>query len=115
MTAERSIAQPVRLGSDPRSIAGRPDDAVNLFGQVLTPDHIAAMMADRLAQEPLPDSVLDPAVGPATFPRSLALRGLKSPIVCFDVERKFVDHTLEWARNSRVSVDAVCADYLLHD
>src|SRR2546427_4326205 len=69
------LTRPAReSGSDPRSLAGRPTDRSKLLGQVFTPDSIA----ERMVRELLPSSVdrsiqlLDPCVGPSTFPRQIA-------------------------------------------
>ena len=66
------------IGSDPKSLAGRPDDPAEMLGQVFTPEEVADKMVEILLPRHRSGhiSVLDPAVGPATFPRALHRSGL---------------------------------------
>jgi hypothetical protein len=84
-------SKPANRGSDPRSLAGRPDDREQLLGQVITPRHIALKMARALLRDrPLhPLLILDPCVGPGTFIDALATTGRLKPddeVVGVDVD-----------------------------
>src|SRR4051794_29174717 len=77
--------------SDPKSLAGRPLDKAGLLGQVFTPDVIARRMAlDLLADhDPRPVRLLDPCVGPGTFPEvihALGLLGASDEITAIDID-----------------------------
>jgi len=60
--------------SDPRSDARKPCNKSELYGQVLTPATIADHMAKLLVKRLRGRQVMDPCVGPATFPKALVRR-----------------------------------------
>jgi len=76
-----TIVRPRSSSSDPRSSATIPTSAATLLGQVFTPPPIAQKMADALLQGRQAESVsiLDPAVGPGTFPRAMRELGVLKP------------------------------------
>ena len=63
---------------DPKSFAGRPTEKQKLLGQVLTPTELAREMAIELLRERpnTPVKILDPSVGPYTFPQAIIDCGL---------------------------------------
>lgn len=105
------------LGSDPKSLAGRPEEKAVLLGQVFTPPQIADQMvkAALVKGDRRKRFILDPSVGPATFPKAMACSGLLSrndSLTLFDVDKAMAGKTLDWARECGVHADVKCEDYL---
>lgn len=104
-------------GSDPRSLAGRPSEPAELLGQVWTPPAVADQMAALLrAGRPARNlSILDPAVGPATFPEALARGTILRPgdeLTVYDVDAAMVRTSAAWAEQATVRVVLQHGDYL---
>jgi adenine-specific DNA-methyltransferase len=105
------------IGSDPKSLAGRPSNESDLLGQVFTPQEIAARMATDLLREPRHSglTILDPAVGPATFPISMLATGKlhnDDKLVLRDIDKKMVTKTRRVFAKAGRSVDLKRCDYL---
>lgn len=105
------------IGSDPRSLAGRPSDGSRLFGQVLTPPHVARKMVGVLLKNRHRDpiSLLDPAVGPGTFPVALLQSGglhTHDRLTLYDIDRKLIDETRSKLRGVDNHLNVMCEDYL---
>ena len=106
------------LGSDPRSVARRPADRSELLGQVLTPPPIADVMACELLRDRPARGlrILDPAVGPGTFPAALARTGQLRPTDCVtavDVDKVMLDHARQTFSTLRCRSELIRRDYLL--
>jgi adenine-specific DNA-methyltransferase len=105
------------IGSDPRPLAGRPKHKARLLGQVVTPSHIAEYMAKvLLTNRPRgPISILDPAVGPGTFPMALLNSGLlkiSDQLTLCDIDEQMITATKAYLRGQRIQYEAICTDYL---
>jgi len=105
------------LGSDPKSLAGRPETKDGLLGQVLTPDAVAAEMAGLLAKgrKKRAMSILDPAVGPGTFPAALMELGALrrgDRLTLYDIDKEMIEKTESRLERARLNVDLVWSDYL---
>lgn len=105
------------IGSDPRSVAGRPKSTGELLGQVFTPTQIARAMADELlAHRPShPLVILDPAVGPGTFPRAFAETGRLLPkdrMILYDVDAVMADQTTRECVDLPCECQVLVEDYL---
>jgi len=103
--------------SDPRSEARKPCSIHLRWGQVQTPDPIGMRMAEWLLQERAGASIriLDPCVGPGTFPRSLARSGLlkdQDELTLVDIDPKMVAESSKWAEALGLKFSAKCADYI---
>lgn len=108
------------IGTDPKSVAGRPSNESDLLGQVFTPQEIAARMATYLFRERgnSPVTILDPAVGPAIFPISMLATGqLRSDDKLFlrDIDQKMVTKTGRVLAEAGRFVDLKRCDYLEED
>jgi hypothetical protein len=83
---------------------------------VFTPEHLAAAMVAGLK---IPSDgpqlrLLDPCVGPATFPKALeSLERTHLTIEAFDVDPKMVEASKAFARDSPVNLQVSLHDYLL--
>lgn len=83
----------------------------------MTPETIARKMvlelfADRPGQ---PVSILDPCVGPSTFPNQMIALGLTSPrdhMTLVDIDDKMISRSRVWATEVNISADLIHADYL---
>lgn len=105
------------LLSDPRSEARKPPTAQMRWGQVQTPEAIGLRMAERLLRNraPEPIRILDPCVGPGTFPRVLARSGVlrdRDELTLLDIDPKMVAESSKWAREQGLKFSAKCADYI---
>ncbi len=103
--------------SDPRSDARKPLTPEARWGQVTTPEAIARSMACQLFRErpEKPVLVLDPCVGPSTFPRALMSTGVLRPgdkLTLVDIDKKMVDRAYKWAEEAGLDATAKCADYI---
>ena len=105
------------LRSDPRSLAGRPTEKSKILGQVLTPQHIAGDMVREIliGRKDTPVSILDPAVGPGTFPRSIIEQNLTTEsdeVVMFDVDGEMIELAKSVTKSAPFVRHFVCEDYL---
>lgn len=105
------------MGSDPRSVARRPKQVSDRLGQVLTPPRIAQQMAEWLMQHRPegPLSILDPAVGPGTFPLALLKTGKvrsTDSLTMYDLDRDMLHETQSKIDGKSCFTRFVCADYL---
>lgn len=123
-TAESLQKEPVtgierrRFSGDPPSLARKPQSRAEALGQVFTSQEIAERMVRGINLHlATPDvAVLDPCVGPYTFPKAIErLRSINFRMDVLDLDHEMceisVAHAEKWP--SRVSV--LCTDYLLHD
>jgi len=106
------------ISSDPRSLAGRPKDRARLLGQVLTPPQIAQHMAKvLLGDRPHGSiSIVDPAVGPGTFPMALVESGFlqsSDELTVYDIDEEMITTTQAYLRSHRVIFRSICADSAL--
>jgi adenine-specific DNA-methyltransferase len=111
------MRQSTRSG-DPRSEARKAKTQAAAWGQVFTPVDLAKRMVEELGlTEALPNSlVIDPCVGPATFPAAIAdLCRNDIAITAYDVDPKMIAHTRKWALTQDVVLELQNADYLLSD
>jgi adenine-specific DNA-methyltransferase len=102
-------------GSDPRSLAGRPRTRAGRLGQVITPHELAdRMAADLLKGRPdRPMRVLDPCVGPGTFPSALARNGVpraRDTATALDIDPAMIDAVCR--SSSLAAWEPQVADYL---
>jgi type I restriction-modification system DNA methylase subunit len=105
------------ISSDPRSLAGRPKDRARLLGQVLTPPQIAQHMAKvLLGNRPQgPISIVDPAVGPGTFPVALFESGFmqsSDQLTVYDIDETMISTTEAYLRSHLIRFRSFCADFL---
>lgn len=103
--------------SDPKSLAGRPTEKADLFGQVFTPHDIALQMAKTLLEDREEDSVkiLDPCVGPFTFPNALLETGLlneNDSLTLIDIDPEMVNLSQNMVVQDTVCYEFVNSDYL---
>lgn len=106
-----------RPGSDPRSLARRPADTATLLGQVWTPHALAQQMARKLLRDrpARPIAILDPAVGPATFPAALAETRLLTAgdeLVLYDIDPRMTEQTTAWSKQLPCRCQTIRRDYL---
>lgn len=89
------------------------------LGQVLTPPDVALWMAEQALRFAPPNPViLDPAVGPGTFPAAFARAGATGPgfvYHVFDVDQQMITYSQALLDELDLQVSAYCADYLLED
>jgi adenine-specific DNA-methyltransferase len=103
--------------SDPRSSAGKPLDKTILLGQVFTPSPIARQMVKDLFRD-RPHSglrILDPAVGPSTFPRAMALSGLlqlRDTITAVDIDGAMISQVRAETPSFGANLRLITGDYL---
>ena len=100
---------------DPISLARKPKTKSTALGQVFTPMAIARRMLEGLAvnMAPADASLLDPCVGPATFPTALVSLGFSHvQMHTYDVDREMIETTRVWAAKNDVRVNAETRDYL---
>jgi hypothetical protein len=107
-------------GSEPSSDAWKPTEKSIRLGQVITPPHVATRMANSLLSDRRsgPVRILDPCVGPMTFPEALFRSGLlaqKDLLTCFDVDPEMIAAGRSRPPKSRPSTTLICEDYLLSD
>ncbi len=105
------------LFSDPRSEAKKPSTPHLRWGQVPTPEAIGFRMAEKLLRNRTPDPVriLDPCVGPATFPNVLARSGLLrdgDELTLIDIDATMIAKSSKCAREQGLKFSAKCVDYV---
>lgn len=105
------------IGSDPKSLAGRPNSQSELLGQVFTPINLAEQMVTELFRERCRSglTILDPAVGPATFPISMLKTGnlySNDRLVMMDIDEKMITKTHQEMDSVGIAVDIKHCDYL---
>ncbi len=103
---------------DPKSLAGRPDKRSELLGQVFTPERIARHMARGLLNNRPSGAVkiLDPCVGPFTFPQAIIEEGLvkiDDTLLFIDIDTDMIDETRSHASAKKITSKSICTDYLL--
>ncbi len=104
-----------RASADPRSAARKPKSQAAALGQVFTPSPLAQQMVAGLGLEkaPLGARLLDPCVGPATFPAALVTLGLSHlSVQAHDIDPAMVAKTREWAKDYFLPIEVVEGDYL---
>lgn len=106
------------IGTDPKSLAGRPTEKAELLGQILTPPSIAQMMVRylMLSRPESSVSILDPAVGPGTFPQAIASSGLlgqDDQLTVYDIDTKMISQTRPILENVKCRKQSFCQDYLV--
>lgn len=109
----RNSADPKKTG-DPISEARKPTSKAVALGQVFTEETIAERMVHGLGIDSAPEGsiVLDPCVGPNTFPAAIAkVRSHSLHIKAFDIDADMC--RLSKANSRRELTSVVCADYLL--
>lgn len=106
------------LGSDPKSLNRRPEKKSELLGQVITPSNVAMMMVKKLYSRSSsgPVSILDPAVGPATFP--LALKQIRAltkndTLFMYDIDKEMLSKAEHALQKTPCKRNFYCKDYLL--
>lgn len=100
---------------DPKSEARKPKTRSDALGQVFTPDAIANRMINGLglSRSQKGAIVLDPCIGPATFPRAMAASGLQGvPVHAFDIDPDMVSTSRAWAAESGMALTISERDYL---
>lgn len=106
---------PLRVSGDPKSEAKKPRSSAEALGQVFTPPEIALAMVNGLG---LPKNakgllLLDPCVGPATFPKAVRQAGCNGvSIKSYDVDPSMVRLAKAWAETSDTLASVQQADYL---
>jgi len=103
--------------SDPRSLAGRPLEKSKRLGQVFTPEPIAARLVRQLlAKRPdRPVNILDPCVGPQTFPKQILQAGLYRPgdkLTLVDLDDEMTVSSKRWVAASDCKAKVLKGDYL---
>jgi len=88
------------------------------IGNIWTSKEIAFKMIDKSKQyfNFSPKTILDPAVGPYTFIRALRLKRMLSKnvkIIAYDIDKRFVNLTKEFMKNSKIQGRVILYDYLL--
>jgi hypothetical protein len=116
-SASASAKELCESSSDPRSLAGRPDQISELLGQVLTPQSIARkMVVDLFDDRPNhPVSILDPCMGPSTFPNQMMQLGVASSrdrMTLVDIDDRMISRSESWIAETNASADLVHGDYL---
>lgn len=114
--ANSFVAKSSRSG-DPSSNARKPQSKAEALGQIFTDSDLANRMVRGLGitGNSIAGRVLDPCVGPATFPKAISIcvsNSRKIVIDAFDIDPDLVRFTSEWAVKSRIRVTARSADYL---
>ena len=102
---------------DPRSNAGKPTRKQELLGQVFTSMPLAKRMVKELLERQNGTTILDPCVGPFTFPNALMETGdlLSShELTTVDIDPEMSDMASDWNANSAY-LHSLTADYLLID
>src|SRR5271157_2933285 len=106
--------------SDPRSTATRPAQKADILGQVLTPPTIAKKMCQLVLPGPprKPVQILDPSVGPGTFPQALAALGILNEnctVTMVDIDGDMIAKTRELFAQEQCEQKLVQEDYLEMD
>ena len=103
--------------SDPKSVARRPREKTRLLGQFFTPMSLATRMVKCLLRNYQGEcaKILDPCVGPHTFPEAMLNSGLlntKQIITSIDIDPEMFFLTREWSKRLGVNSRHINADYL---
>ena len=107
--------------SYPKSQARKPSSTEEVLGQVYTPLDIAEKMVKLLFSGVINSggySLLDPAVGPATFPRVIVENGFldkNSNITTIDIDQTMTILTDEWLTYKGIEHETINTDYLVYD
>lgn len=104
----------LRKSGDPLSEARKPASKAIALGQVFTGNSLAKRMVLGLGIDTAADNsvVLDPCVGPNTFPAAIAeLRSRPIHITAFDIDPEMCRISKANSQNVFTSVD--CGDYLM--
>lgn len=105
------------LFSDPKSLGRRPKEMNKRLGQVLTPNEIAENIASLLMKD-RPDegvSILDPCVGPGTFPLALLKKGQikkSDHFFLFDIDELMINSANYRLKNELLKYSIINGDYL---
>lgn len=113
-----AIKSPLLLSSDPKSVATRPTKLPELLGQVFTPQSVAKKMGELLfeSRPNTPLKILDPAVGPGTFPLALweeDLLNATDKISAFDIDPLMVASTQKATQSLNIPLTVLKRDYAL--
>jgi hypothetical protein len=105
------------LSTDPRSEARKPVTVAARWGQVPTPEPIALKMAHRLLRDRVADTVriLDPCVGPTTFPKALVRAGVlrtNDELMLMDIDHSMLTQSAAWLQEQGITFSAECGDYI---
>jgi adenine-specific DNA-methyltransferase len=104
-----------RTSGDPRSTARKPKTRAEALGQVFTPQPLAQKILENLGvlKSQVGVRLLDPCVGPATFPFALRVLGASHVSVhAYDIDPIMADATRTWATTHNVNITVDTADYL---
>lgn len=114
---EDFAGSPNRRNGDPRSVAGRPLTKSKRLGQVFTPPEIANRMVTQLlagrATEPV--NILDPCVGPHTFPEQICKSLRFNPsdkLTLIDLDEEMISSSKKWAAAKKIKARFITDDYL---
>ncbi|HCI4291545.1 TPA: SAM-dependent DNA methyltransferase [Klebsiella pneumoniae] len=102
---------------DPKSDARKPRTKAEALGQVFTSQELANRMVRGLGipEHGTNQRLLDPCVGPATFPKAidnLISKDCKLEINAIDLDLEMVHLTEDWSINSNRQLNIRNADYL---
>ncbi|MFX0209013.1 MAG: Eco57I restriction-modification methylase domain-containing protein [Candidatus Hodarchaeota archaeon] len=106
-----------RKSGYPRSSAGRPKLKEELLGQIITPEETALQMARLLLKSKSSSSVsiLDPCIGPGTFPSALKKSGLLSNndyLLGVEIDPDLIKLAKKLLKKLKINFKLVQADYL---
>lgn len=102
----------------PKSLACKPTNSAKILGQVFTPSDIADFMTKLLLENSNKTTdykILDPAVGPFTFPKAILESGIISKSSCIttvDLDESMAVQTADWFMSKGQSHNVINADYL---
>lgn len=105
-----------RSGGDPKSDARKARTAADALGQVFTPAYLATAMVEglKIPSHAVGMRLLDPCVGPATFPKALDESIHRNLAVeAFDIDPNMVELSKRWGQKSPIKMDVQLVDYLL--
>ncbi|MCE0490342.1 N-6 DNA methylase [Pantoea sp. Mb-10] len=110
------VPRSMRSG-DPKSNARKPRTKAEALGQVFTSVELANQMVRGLgiSENEVRQRLLDPCVGPATFPQAierLISRDCKVEIDAIDLDEDMVKLTTNWSISSHRPININDADYL---
>lgn len=111
-----SNSKPLTSG-DPISNARKPRTKAQALGQVFTNAKLAQRMVHGLGivENGVRKRLLDPCVGPATFPQAIASSlsaRCKVDVDTIDIDADMVNFTAEWSATSEISLTINHCDYL---
>lgn len=112
------MEKPIKMKkSDPKSMAGKPLTQAERFGQVFTPQNIAAEMVnillDNRKSEPI--SILDPCVGPFTFPKEIINNKYFNSVdslTIIDIDEEMIEKTRNSLDSFQINCEILNEDYL---